>query len=174
MARATTYAISESRRRPRPRAPQAKRRFVRGLTLIEMLVVVAVIVLLAGFVVSLTGRTDAQAKERALGQVFAVLKSALQEYHEFTDAFPEPNSAIPVVRNANLYASLSAVPASRQALQHIDQALVKRSGDQMTIYDPWGTAIDYRYRDGDSFPELVSAGPDKTFDTRDDISSRNM
>jgi hypothetical protein len=62
-------------------------------------------------------------------------------------------------------------------LQQISQALVRGSvdpPDPMKVYDPWGVVIDYRYKSGDAFPELISAGPDKTFGTPDDISSRNM
>jgi hypothetical protein len=40
------------------------------------------------------------------------------------------------------------------------------------IYDPWGTALDYRYTPGENFPLMVSAGPDKKFGTADDINNK--
>ena len=152
-----------------------------GLTLVEMLVVVGIIVLLAGFIVSLTWRVDNQSKEKALGNAFALLKSALQDYYEFTDAFPaqpERDFSKAAAHAEFLYAQLDSVPASRQVLKQISQALVKGSQDPpdpMKIYDPWGTVIDYRYvSTTDTFPEMISAGPDKAFGTADDISSKNM
>ena len=40
------------------------------------------------------------------------------------------------------------------------------------IYDPWGIVLEYIYSPGDAFPKLLSAGPDKIFDTTDDINNR--
>ena len=40
------------------------------------------------------------------------------------------------------------------------------------IYDSWGTVLDYRYVAGNTFPVIISAGPDEQFGTADDISSR--
>jgi prepilin-type N-terminal cleavage/methylation domain-containing protein len=96
MARATTYAISGASLSLRIRTRKANPRFGKGLTLIEMLVVVAVILILAGIVISLTWRVDNQAKERALKNTFGLLKSALTEYYDFTDTFPlQPNPTDP-------------------------------------------------------------------------------
>jgi prepilin-type N-terminal cleavage/methylation domain-containing protein len=179
MAPATTYAISGGRS-----AGRARTRVRRGVTLVEMLVVVGIIVLLAGMVISLVRRVDDQSKEKALNNAFALLKGALQEYYGVTDAFPvqadlNENSADVIAHAKLLYDSLYSVPASRQVLQQISQVLVKGSVDQaaadpMKVYDPWGTVIDYRYIAGNNFPELISAGPDKKFDTADDISSKNL
>jgi len=38
--------------------------------------------------------------------------------------------------------------------------------------DPWGTSIRYVYLAGTAFPTLTSAGPDKVFDTPDDVTSK--
>jgi type II secretory pathway pseudopilin PulG len=141
-----------------------------GLTLIEMLTVVGIIMLLAGLVVTLTRHVDNQSKEKALSNTFALLKGALREYYDFNDVFPVMSGVTPVNRAASLYTQLNSVPASRQVLQQIDQKLVTGGA----IYDPWGMVIDYKYQSGDTFPELISAGPDKLFGTVDDISSRNL
>jgi hypothetical protein len=75
-----------------------------------------------------------------------------------------------------LYAELGSVPASRQILDRIDRLFVQgdlSSDDPLNVYDAWGQALDYRYDPNvGNFPELISAGPDKTFDTGDDISSK--
>ena len=154
-----------------------------GVTLVEMLVVVGVLVLLAGFVVSLTLRMDNQGKERELDGIFVLLKSALIEYHEETGTFPMPDPNVadedydePIERGEVMYEKLGSVPAARELLKRINPVYVKgdeSADDPLNIYDSWGTAIDYLYDPNTgNFPELVSAGPDEVFDTGDDISSK--
>lgn len=161
----------------------AKTRYNTGVTLIEMLVVVGVIALLAGFVVSLTFRMDNQGKERQLAAVFVLLKTALMQYHEETNTFPTPDPGLDeeafdevVERGELMYEKLRSFPAARQILRRIDGSFVKGDAsvdDPLNVYDPWGTALDYRYDPNvGNFPELVSAGPDALFDTADDISSK--
>jgi prepilin-type N-terminal cleavage/methylation domain-containing protein len=151
-----------------------RRRYNAGFTLVEMLIVVAVIAILAAMVVGLAGRIDTQSKERALKSTFALLDSALQEYYEYWDAFPDPNKPhTPPYssRSAALYDQLYSTPTSRQILEKISAKLLRDNPPQ--IYDPWGKkALDYIYASGDNFPLLKSAGPDGIFDTSDDISSR--
>ena len=54
-----------------------------GLTLVEMLVVLGVIVILAGIGIRITMRVDTQSKENALRETFALLSSALEQFHEY-------------------------------------------------------------------------------------------
>jgi prepilin-type N-terminal cleavage/methylation domain-containing protein len=160
-------------------------RFGRGMTLIEILVVVAVILILSGVVISVTQRVDNQAKEKAVRNVFSLLKGALTEYYDANDAFPlQPNPAVTtadaMAHMTIMYVQLTSIPASRQILRRIDLSFTHGpdANDIVGVYDPWRKPIDYRYRssqDGtnaDTFPVLTSAGPDKKFGTADDISSR--
>jgi type II secretory pathway pseudopilin PulG len=205
MARATMYATSGSRRRLGAQAAKALTRFGRGLTLVETLVVVAVIIILAGAVISLTRHVDNQAKQRVLSNTFALLKGALREYCEVMDTFPvqgEPNSVlvaadpglVQVIHAEKLYSQLASVPQSREVLRRIDLSLILSRKDPNDpegrrmierIGDSWRMSIDYRYtaaykdkdgnnKEGDAFPTLISAGPDKKFGTADDINSRNQ
>ena len=52
----------------------------------------------------------------------------------------------------------------------------RETADSSELRDPWGTLLDYVYEyaggKGDTFPELISAGPDRQFGTADDISSK--
>ena len=154
-------------------------KYKRGLTLVEMLTVVAIIALLATMVISIAARMDNQSKERSLKGVFALLESALQEYHEYTGRFPEQSGkdfTNAVAHSEYLCEQLHGIPDSRKVLDKISDSLIENkygvAGTPPEIYDPWGTVLDYRYVTGDNFPELISAGPDKIFGNADDISSR--
>jgi prepilin-type N-terminal cleavage/methylation domain-containing protein len=162
----------------------AKTRNNAGVTLVEMLVVVGIITLLAGFVVVLTSRMDHQSKERELAAVFVLLKSALIEYHEETGTFPVPDPNVAeedfdeVEEHGELmYEKLDSVVASRQILRRVDASFIKgdaSADDPLNVYDSWGMPLDYLYDPNTkNFPELLSAGPDEKFDTADDISSKD-
>jgi len=154
-------------------------KYKRGVTLVEILVVVAIIALLASIVIGLSTRINNQSKERCLECTCALLECALQEYCEYTGKFPEQpekNFTNVLVHSEYLYKELRLIPESRKILEKIADSLVKNeygaADTPAEIYDPWGTVLDYRYVAGDNFPELVSAGPDKIFGTADDISNR--
>ncbi len=166
----------------------------RAVTLIEMTVVLGIIALLAAIVVTVTLRVENQSNERSLGSAFALLGTSLREYYEFRDAFPEQTERIDwQTVAANDYATylarvvthiesmvvvLRSVPDSRHVLDQLNPALIRSQEDTTDVSelrDPWGTVLDYVYdpAGGDTFPELISAGPDKVFGTADDISSKN-
>ncbi|MBW7989037.1 MAG: type II secretion system protein [Planctomycetes bacterium] len=150
-----------------------------GITLVEILVVVAIISILATMVIGIASRINDQSKERGLESTFTLLESALQEYYDGTDKFPEQpekNVANALIHSEYLYSELDLMPESRKILGRIAESLVKNEygtiDTQPEIYDPWGMVIDYIYVAGDNFPDLVSAGPDKIFGTADDISNK--
>ena len=147
-----------------------------GFTLVEILVVVALIAILATMVVGVASHIDTQAKEKALEGTFVLLDSALQEYRQFTDKFPEHPQGVPGSGSDLLYRELHSVPDSRSILDKIDQSLIQNTGGgagtQVLIYDPWGKPLDYSYSRGENFPVMTSAGPDKVFGTADDMSSK--
>ena len=150
----------------------------KSVTLIEIVIVVAIIAMLTTMVVKIVSRIDNQAKEKGLECTFMLLEGALQEYHEFTDSFPEQSEndfSNAATHSEYLYQELLSIPESRKMLDKINNSLIEnKHGTPDTppeIYDPWGTTLDYIYVPGDTFPELVSAGRDKTFGTNDDIRS---
>ena len=147
-----------------------RRKYNAGFTLAEMLIVVAIIAILATMIVGLAGRIDTQSKERALKSTFALLEGALQEYYEYTGKFPDPNMKPYLTHSAALYGQLYSTPTSRQILEKISPKLIR--GNPPQIYDLWGEVLDYRYKSGDNFPLLVSAGPDRKFDITDDINNK--
>ncbi|MFC1635980.1 type II secretion system protein [Planctomycetota bacterium] len=150
-----------------------------GLSLLEMLIVVGVIAILATMVISVASRIDNHAKEKGTKSLLALLDSALEDYHEFTGRFPEQPETDPsnaVIHSEFLYGELSSIPDVQKILKKLSNSSIENKyGTAATaaeIYDPWGTPLDYRYIVSDHFPLLVSAGPDKTFETADDISNR--
>jgi prepilin-type N-terminal cleavage/methylation domain-containing protein len=44
--------------------------------------------------------------------------------------------------------------------------------DWVRLVDAWGTTLNYEYKIGYSFPVIKSAGPDKQFGTKDDLTSQ--
>ena len=154
-------------------------KYKHGVTLVEILVVVAIIALLASMVIGIATRINNQSKERCLECTCALLECALQEYYEYTGKFPEQpekNFTNALVHSEYLYNELYLIPESRKILGKIADSLLKNeygtADTPAEIYDPWGIVLDYIYVPGDSFPELISAGPDKIFGTADDINNR--
>ena len=155
-----------------------------GFTLVEILVVVAIIAILATMVIGIAARINDQSKERGLKFVFSLLESALQEYNEFKGTFPgqpeknftDPQMNPQYLHSQYLYGELSLIPESRKILEQITKSMIKNEYGTIDttpeIYDTWGTVLDYIYVPGDNFPELLSAGPDKIFGTADDISNK--
>jgi prepilin-type N-terminal cleavage/methylation domain-containing protein len=149
-----------------------------GLTLVEMLIVIGVVAVLASMVIGIAARIDNQSKERCLKAAFALLEEALQEYYDYYRAFPDPNQQhnppYPT-HSAALYGQLYETPSSRKILEQISDSLIKNTPgtlELLQIHDPWGTVLDYKYVIGDTFPEMISAGPDKEFNSADDISNK--
>jgi prepilin-type N-terminal cleavage/methylation domain-containing protein len=149
-----------------------------GLTLVEMLIVIGVVAILASMVIGIAARIDNQSKERCLKTTFTLLEGALQEYYDYYKAFPDPNQQhnppYPT-HSAALYGQLYDTPSSRKILDKISDSLIQNAPgtvELMQIHDPWGTVLDYKYVPDDTFPELISAGPDKIFNSTDDLTNR--
>ena len=156
----------------------------RAVTLVEMLVVIAIIATLASMVLTVVLRVQRQSEENTLKETFSILETALHEYYEYKGSFPlqtqlDPNFAPRHIEL--LYTQLDSVPPSREVLKRVRDSLVV---DRMIvttlpapapeIYDPWGTALDYICLPDYTFPLLVSAGKDKDFRTvADNITNKD-
>jgi prepilin-type N-terminal cleavage/methylation domain-containing protein len=155
-----------------------------GVTLVEMLVVLTIIVVLASMVYKATSGLGNQAQKRRQRQAFITLDSALEEYYAARDGFPVSSLLSDYSDEADwrrdnvelLYEELYAVPSARtQLLKLGPQQLDRWQGAENAvhlIYDVWGTVLSYEWTEGSAFPILISAGPDKTFATDDDVSNR--
>lgn len=144
-----------------------------GVTLVEMLIVIAVISLLVSLVLAGAGRLANQGNERLVRETFSLLDGALEEYREATGGFPGAVAEDPA-NTQILWTALSSVPGSRVVLEKVSRKLVRidAEGEVPKIYDPWGVLVDYSYATGENFPLLVSGGADRTFGTPDDITNR--
>ncbi len=148
-----------------------------GLSLVEMLIVVAVIVLLASIMLGVAELMDSRSKHRALRSTFVLLDSALEQYYDYWDRFPDPNKVnVPPFPSpsAALYSQLDSTPGSREVIERLSKTVIRNNPDNLPeVTDPWGTVLAYLYVPGDTFPELISAGPDKDLTTvGDNISNR--
>jgi prepilin-type N-terminal cleavage/methylation domain-containing protein len=155
-----------------------------GVTLVEMLVVLAIIAVLVTMVYKATSGLGNQSQKRRQRKAFVVLDSALHEYYEAKGRFPvskpvAADSGDSEWRRDNveiLYEELYAVPSARALLLKLaPKQLDPWQGAQNAvhlIYDVWGTELSYEWIKDNAFPILISAGPDKLFFSVDDVSNR--
>lgn len=168
-----------------------------GFTLLELLIVIALIAILASMVLMATMGSWTDANTRLTKSTMALLDSALEDYREYKPynsnpanlfIFPEPNALLAVgfpagqkgenCHSASLYDGLNSVPDAKKILERIADSqitLIEATGGSKypVFIDAWKTALNYLYVPGfNNFPVIKSAGPDKKFDTADDITNR--
>jgi len=162
-----------------------------GLTLLELLVAIAIIVIMASmvFVATSGGWIDANTKQTQ--GTISLIQSAIEDYREFNGYFPEPNELFikygvtfpddplgVTNHSASLYLLLNSIPDSRKALEKLTDnqvSTVSSTGGQIyfVFIDAWKQTIDYKFYAGiNTYPVIISAGPDKIFNTFDDITNR--
>ena len=209
-----------------------------GFTLVEMLIVIAVIVVLTALTVGIAKRVEDQGKERLTKATLGIIDAAMEQFADynykyngfyaglkfpidcngFSDAEFQTGleAAINVTCNgidgtsnydpnfsgiSIMYFLLNQVPECRETLRKIDSSLLTDKdknkqrmyvvvdfglGDQQQplvhIDDAWGKPLRYDYYNEEvplwhvdmrmrNFPLVTSAGPDKKFDTDDDITN---
>lgn len=133
-----------------------------GFTLLEILVVLAIIGLLVGLVVNNTDRIFGQS-QTAVARIFVrdTLKTPLTRYRIDQGEYPSTEEGL---------AALVTAPAARAVTWR--GPYVDAPGGRLPV-DPWGEPYQYRCP-GTRNPggyDLFSKGPDKTADTKDDIGN---
>jgi prepilin-type N-terminal cleavage/methylation domain-containing protein len=125
-----------------------------GVTLVEMLIVLAIVVILTTMVIGLAGRVNDQSKERLTKSTIAILDAALRQFNDYEYRYPHPNyfdlkfpldcNGIPDTDLINALGAvalptggysrsdlwcffLSRVPSSRKTLDRIDESLKQRT-----------------------------------------------
>jgi general secretion pathway protein G len=141
--------------------PRGRRRH-HAFTLLEILVVLAIIGLLVGLVVSNTDKIFGQSQE-AVARIFVrdSLKTPLVRYRIDLGDYPSTSEGL---------AALIVAPsngADKWRGPYLDVI-----GGKLPV-DPWGQPYEYRYpgvKNPGSY-DVYSKGPDKTAETADDIGN---
>jgi len=148
----------------------------RGFSTLEVLAAVTIVIILATIVLGVGKRLKTQANEKLAKSTIQILVTAIGQYHQFWNEFPNPDDDPCLSHAENLYSQLYKTPSSRSFCEKIDATMIgdtNNDEENLEFLDPWGNALDYIYNAGDSFPEVISGGPDPCT-TADNISSRNM
>ncbi|NLH18154.1 MAG: type II secretion system protein [Phycisphaerae bacterium] len=204
-----------------------------GFTLMELLVVAAIVMILASALVGVGRRLLTTAQEKLARSTIDIVVTAIEQYRSELNQFPMeylnsmPRSVTPAFAQADLiaylnddlglirmvpaktvtisssvennnavgeclYYFLNKLSASRRMIDTIADSqktsfdtngkprqanYTNATGQEVTIVlirlmDPWNSTLRYEFTPGTmSFPRITSAGPDRTFDTPDDLRS---
>ena len=138
-----------------------KRAHEGGFTLIEMVLVLAIIALLVGGAIGLLGGVRQHGREvRAKGD-FSAIDAALSIYESKSLRLPTTAQGLKA-----LVVKPTIAPIPRQWSQQMRKVPL----------DPWGLEYGYRFpgtKNPDRY-DIISAGPDGIFDTADDIGNWDM
>ncbi|NLE39976.1 MAG: type II secretion system major pseudopilin GspG [Pirellulaceae bacterium] len=139
----------------------------KGFTLVEVLVVMAILVLLAGLVAPKVLGSKKKADENAAKTQIGALKGALERYALDMNDFPTTEQGLSVL-----------VEEPEGSEEGEETAGGKWDGpylsDDAVPADPWGNLYQYEYpptHGKGKDPEIWSYGPDGQDDTEDDIVS---
>lgn len=134
----------------------------QGMTLMELMVVIAIIMILMGTVVGISGAASRNAAESKTRAELADLSLALESFRADNGAFPVNLTALvnwyQDVRHPGVLWDLTDLTGQRP--------------NQIPV-DAWGRAFDYDLRPGGLVFTLRSRGPDGNLNTPDDISLRD-
>ncbi len=145
--------------------------------MVEILTAVAIVSILAMILLGVGKRLKTQADERLARSTIEIVVTAISQYYEFWDEFPNPNQDVALSPVENLYDQLYDTPNSRRFCEQIQASQIGDTSDppndELEFLDPWGEPLDYSYSAGDSFPVVESGGADGDPNTAgDNISSR--
>ncbi len=131
-----------------------------GFTLMELLLVMAILVILLGLVVPRFMGTQQKANIGAAESQIGLIKSPLEMYRMDMNAYPSTEAGLEALRKA----PEDLEKPERWKGPYLDAAIPK---------DPWGHPYQYEYppthNPANDFPEIWSLGPDGEENTEDDI-----
>ncbi len=141
-----------------------------GFTLSEVLIVVAILLILAGALVGFGKHLKQQAQASLCECTIGVLIAAIEQYHDWHDAFPDPTNDPVMSSIENLYDQLYSQSKSCALCERIQKSQIgDTDGDRkFEFLDPWGKPLRYRYVLGWTFPVVESGGPDGDLTTAAD------
>lgn len=161
-----------------------RHKYKTAVTLIEVLVVIALLAVLVTAGLGVSSYIQTQAREKLAESTISVLVTALGQYYEYWSEFPNPDPSKQNDPDCDLSCEvlckqLYSTPNSRKICQSIQDSQVANADNDayLEFVDPWGTALRYGYDSNDSnnFPVIESAGPDKEFGSSgDNITSKGL
>ena len=148
-----------------------------GFTLVEILVVIAIMAIIGAGAVSVANKVVKTAKVNKTKAAISNLVAALEEYYRAEEKYP--------VNTSKLFDELTKNPKTSPIVDKLsDEFKTTVAGkdpfdpsitiDYSRYVDSWGIAMRYINRNNGSFPKIISAGTDKVFDTADDIVSTDL
>jgi len=170
----------------------------RGFTLVELLVVVAIIGILISGAVMVGSYVMTNAKIQKTKSVLSALNAAINVYQGFHASTKQdlpagnlpPSLVVPPLGDPpgapgdfdgiiTLYMYLDAVPDCREILNSIENNIILYNGVDNVLVDAWMNEninqlnwLRYEYVPGSGNPPVIrSAGPDLQYGTADDILS---
>jgi len=132
----------------------------QGFSLVELMIVLAILVLLAGLVLPRLLGQQNKADIKATQTQINSFKMALQNYAVDVRTFPDTESGL---------RALVTKPENEQQARKWDGSYL----DEIPV-DPWGNAYNYEYppsKGSSDFPNIRSNGPDGESGTDDDIKN---
>jgi len=144
-----------------PRVNPQRRR--TGLTLTELLVVIALIVVLASIVLVIARGVQATSYGAATKELMALLRNAAGSYHFFWGSWPPQDSKTDRedCKTVELVKAFRTTPEPAKVLEKIDRRFFASPNDELLLTDAWGSPILYVVWEGE--PLFVSPGPDTSF-----------
>lgn len=141
------------------------RRRRRGFSLIELLIVIAILLSLGGIVLVGYLNVSDQADVDLQQVQFDQIDGAMKRFRLNLKRWPSEEEGIEVLWNA-------------EVLDNEDDRENWRGPylEEPITGDKWGTTLEYRFPSeemGESYYDLVSAGPDREVDTDDDITNHD-
>ncbi|MFA6186311.1 MAG: prepilin-type N-terminal cleavage/methylation domain-containing protein [Phycisphaerae bacterium] len=163
-----------------------------GITLVELIIVIAIIVIMAAAVYVVRKPAEDKGKIELTKSTIELLCGAIEQYNKFYNEFPDPNDvdnipnyfstdcdseAADPNKAERLSYRLSLCPDAVAILNQINPKMVKNKNnadDILEYIDAWGMEFRYEYTKPEkwNFPRITSAGPDGKFNTADDITSK--
>ena len=141
-----------------PRAPQ-------GVTLIELLIVIAILLAIGGLVVVNLIPRGEQAKTDIQRIQFDLIASALDNFRLDMDRWPSEDEGLAVLWDAELLEDEN--DRERYRGPYLEDPITE---------DRWGNELLYRFPGelrGETYYDIISNGPDGEEDTEDDISNHD-
>lgn len=131
----------------------------KGFSLFEMVIVMGIIGLILGGAIYTMGNIRGSAAIGTADQDMKAFEAALDQYKNIGRMYPTTEQGLEA-----LYERPTSAPKPRRWIQTINK--------EDALLDPWDTK--YKYELGeDNKPIITSAGPDRKFNTDDDLSNRD-